>query len=119
MRRGDLYLASLDPVRGSEAAKKRPVVIVSHDALNRAVGERARGVITVVPLSSNVERIYAFQVYLPSDVTGLERDSKAQAEQVRALDFERFAPGPIGSLPMKYIARLNEALEIHLALGGR
>lgn len=39
MRRGDIYLADLDPSRGSEAAKTRLVVVVSHDAFNQSVTE--------------------------------------------------------------------------------
>ena len=79
MRRGDIYLADLEPSRGSEANKTRPVIIVSHNALNQIVEERRRGVVTVVPLSSNTDAVYAFQVFLPAEVTGLSRDSKAQA----------------------------------------
>ncbi len=116
MRRGDLYLADLEPSRGSEAGKRRPVIIVSHDSLNLVVRERGRGVVTVVPLSSNVERIFAFQVLLPAEVTSLSRDSKAQAEQVRALAFERFDPHPLGSLPAEYLQALDNALRLHLAL---
>jgi len=116
MRRGEVYLANLDPIRGSEANKTRPVVVVSHDALNRVVEEQGRGVVTVVPLSSNVERVYSFQVLLPAEVTGLSKDSKAQAEQVRALAFERLAPNPEGALPEHYMQALGEALKLHLAL---
>lgn len=116
IRRGDIYLANLEPIRGSEANKTRPVVVVSHDALNRVVEEQGRGVVTVVPLSSNIARVYAFQVLLPAEVTGLSRDSKAQAEQVRALAFERFAVNPEGSLPERYVQALDEALRLHLAL---
>ena len=116
MRRGDIYLADLEPSRGSEANKTRPVIIVSHNALNQIVEERRRGVVTVVPLSSNMDAVYAFQVFLPAEVTGLTRDSKAQAEQVRALAFERFAAQPAGSLPERYLQRLDEALRLHLEL---
>ena len=116
MRRGEVYFASLDPVRGSEASKRRPVVVVSHDALNTVVEERGRGVITVVPLTSNIAHILSFQLLLPAEVTGLSRDSKAQAEQVRALAYERFQPSVVGVLPASYIAQLNAALAIHLAL---
>lgn len=116
MRRGEIYLANLEPIRGSEANKTRPVVVVSHDALNRVVEERKRGVVTVVPLSSNIEQVYSFQVLLPAEATGLSRDSKAQAEQVRALAFERFAPFPEGTLPERHMQALGEALKLHLAL---
>lgn len=116
MRRGDVYLADFEPSRGDEANKTRPVIIVSHDALNQAVTELGRGVVTVVPLSSNVARIYAFQVFLPAEVTGLSKDSKAQAERVRALTLKRFSSRAEGSLPEDYLGRLNEALRLHLAL---
>lgn len=116
MRRGDIYLADLEPGRGSEANKTRPVIIVSHNALNEIVEERRRGVVTVVPLSSNTDAVYAFQVFLPAETTGLSRDSKAQAEQVRALAFERFAARPVGSLPERYLQRLSGALRLHLEL---
>jgi mRNA interferase MazF len=61
MRRGDIHAVDLDPVRGAEANKRRPAVIVSNDAANATAGRLGRGVITVIPVTSNVERIYAFQ----------------------------------------------------------
>jgi probable F420-dependent oxidoreductase len=48
-------------------------------------------VITVVPVTSNVERVYPFQVLLPAGQSGLDKDSKAQAEQVRSISVERLA----------------------------
>ncbi len=116
MKRGDIYFADLEPSRSSEANKTRPVVIISHDALNRTVEMLGRGVVTVVPLSSNVARIYAFQVLLPAEVTGLAHDSKAQAEQVRALAYERLLPQPLGALPEQYLRQLEAALRTHLDL---
>jgi mRNA-degrading endonuclease toxin of MazEF toxin-antitoxin module len=41
-------------------------------------------VVTVVPVTSNVSRVYAFQVRLPARERGLRTEPKAQAEQVRA-----------------------------------
>jgi mRNA interferase MazF len=77
MRRGDIYAVDLDPARGSEANKRLPVVIVSNDAANATAGRLGRGIITVVPMTSNVERVYQFQVLRPAAETGLDRDSKA------------------------------------------
>jgi len=116
MRRGEIYFVDLEPVRGSEARRSRPVVIVSHDALNAVVKRLGRGVLTAVPLTTNVERVPAFQVFLPAEATGLPRDSKAQAEQVRALAFERFAPDPVGVLPERYLLQVEAALRLHLGL---
>ena len=74
-----------------------------------------RGVVTVVPVTSNVERVYPFQVLLPSVDTGLERDSKAQAEQVRSVSVERIGER-IGLVPAVTMREIDEALRLHLAL---
>ena len=116
MRRGDVYLADLDPARGSEAAKRRPVVVVSHDALNRTVASLGRGVVTVVPLTSNVAVVHPFQVPVPAGAAGLDRASKAQAEHVRAIAVERLGPRSIGALTPGLLAALDDALRLHLAL---
>lgn len=116
MRRGDIYLANLEPVQGSEANKVRPVLIVSNDALNEAVDSLQQGVITVVPLTSNTENVRSYQVLLPAEITGLKQDSKAQVEQVRALALQRFIPEIKGSLPKKYLEEIDEALKLHFAL---
>ncbi|MBA3619675.1 MAG: type II toxin-antitoxin system PemK/MazF family toxin [Actinomycetota bacterium] len=115
MRRGDVRLVSLDPVRGAEADKRRPAVIVSNDAANATAARLGRGVITVVPVTSNVERAYPFQVLLPSEATGLDRDSKAQAEQVRSIDVERVG-ARLGEVPTALMADVDQALRLHLAL---
>ncbi|MDQ1551233.1 MAG: mRNA interferase MazF, partial [Actinomycetota bacterium] len=89
MRRGDIHSVDLDPARGSEASKRRPAVVVSNDAANATAARLGRGVITVVPVTSNTERVYPFQVLLPASETGLDRDSKAQAEQVRSISVDQ------------------------------
>src|SRR5258708_37732358 len=89
MRRGEIVTISLDPVRGSEASKTRPAIVVSNDAANATAARLGRGVITVGPVTSNTARIYPFQVLLPAGQTGLRQDSKAQAEKVRSVAVER------------------------------
>lgn len=115
MRRGELRLVDLDPVRGSEADKRRPAVVVSNDGANSAATRLGRGVITVVPVTSNVTRVLPFQVLLPRGTAGLERASKAQAEQVRSVAVERVGRA-LGVLPAAIVAQLDEALRLHLAL---
>lgn len=115
MRRGDIYLVDLDPASGSEANKRRPAVIVSNDGANTAAARRGRGVVSVVPLTSNVTNVRAFQAMLPADETGLDCDSKAQAEQVRSLDIGRCS-GPIGSVPTVRMQDIDDALRLHLSL---
>jgi mRNA interferase MazF len=115
VRRGEIWLSDFEPTQGSEANKRRPAVIVSNDGANQSALARGRGVVTVVPVTSNVARVFPFQVLLPATITGLDRDSKAQAEQVRALDVTRLAV-KIGQLSTLLTDELDEALRLHLSL---
>lgn len=115
MRRGEIRWVDLDPVRGAESSKRRPGVIVSNDGANTVANRLGRGVVTIVPVTSNVDRIYPFQVLLAAETTGLAQDSKAQAEQVRSVAVERVG-ARIGILAGAGLAELDEALRIHLAL---
>jgi mRNA interferase MazF len=115
MRRGEIRLVDLEPVRGAEANKRRPAVIVSNDGANSAAERLGRGVITVVLVTSTTGRVYPFQVLLPVAETGLDRDSKAQAEQIRSVAVERIG-ARVGLVPPELLAALDEALRLHLAL---
>ncbi len=115
MRRGELRLVDLAPTRGSEASKRRPAVVVSNDRANVAAARFGRGVVTVVPVTSNVSRVYPFQVLLPADGSGLGVDSKAQAEQVRGVAVERVGPA-VGRLAPELVRDLDAALRLHLGL---
>ena len=115
MRRGEIRWVDLGPVRGAEADKRRPAVIVSNDGANATASRLGRGVLTVVPVTSNAERVYPFQVLLTARSTGLPRDSKAQAEQVRSVAVERIG-ARAGSLSGAELLALDEALRLHLAL---
>jgi mRNA interferase MazF len=115
MRRADIVAVDLEPARGAEANKRRPAVVVSNDMANATATRLDRGVITVVPVTSNTERVYPFQVLLPAVETGLKRDSKAQAEQVRSIAVER-VHGRLGVVPQDRMDELDEALRLHLAL---
>ena len=115
MLRGEIRMVDLDPVRGSEANKRRPAVVVSNDGANSTAFRLNRGVITVVPVTSNVTQVYPFQVLLPATECGLPADSKAQAEQVRSVAIERVGRR-VGQLPTSILAALEDALRLHLAL---
>jgi mRNA interferase MazF len=112
---GEIRLVNLAPVVGAEANKRRPAVIVSNDGANATAGRLGRGVVTVVPVTSNVVRVYPFQVELPAGATGLRRRSKAQAEQVRSVAVQRVGPR-LGRVPAEFMDQIDEALRLHLAL---
>ena len=115
MRRAEIRLVDLDPVRGSESNKTRPAVIVSNDGANAVATRLHRGVVTIVPITSNVSRVYPFQVLLPAADCGLKVDSKAQAEQVRSVSVERIGRRA-GHVPPRVMARIEAALRVHLGL---
>lgn len=111
MQRGDVYYANLDPSQGAETQKTRPVVIVSNNAANRA-----SALVTVLPITSNVTRIYPFEVKLLAKDTGLGKDSKAMAQQVRTLDKGRLGFDAEGKVPADLMVEIDAALRLHLAL---
>ncbi|KAA9159946.1 type II toxin-antitoxin system PemK/MazF family toxin [Amycolatopsis acidicola] len=115
MRRAEIRLVDLEPVRGSEAAKVRPAVIVSNDGANSVATRLARGVVTIVPITSNVSRVFPFQVLLRAGDCGLRMDSKAQAEQVRSVAVQRIGK-KVGHVPAVIMAKIEHALRVHLGL---
>jgi mRNA interferase MazF len=115
MLRGEIWQVDLDPVRGSEANKQRPAVIVSNDRANATATRLGRGVVTVVPVTSNTDKLYPFQVLLTAATSGLAADSKAQAEQVRSVATQRLLHR-VGQLSPAELTDLDDALRLHLAL---
>lgn len=78
MKRFEIYLVSLDPVKGAEMRKTRPAVIVSPDELNRHLGT-----VTVVPLTTG--RSYPFRP--ATRVAG--KPGVAALDQIRTVDKSR------------------------------
>ncbi len=115
MRRGEVYLVNLAPSQGAEANKTRPAIVVSNDAANIAASRNGVGVIAVVPVTSSVSRVYPFQVLLTKNEAGLQRESKVQTEQLRAVDVGRLGRR-LGMLQAATLRKIDEALRLHLAL---
>ena len=115
MLRGEIRLVDLDPAWPGQADKRRPAVIVSNDGANTMAARMGRGVITVVPVTSNVDRVFPFQVLLPAGDSDLDRDSKVQAEQIRSVAVGRVGT-KIGSVSPAKLVEVDEALRLHLAL---
>ena len=88
MLRGEIWQVDFNPA-GATRGAKRPAVVVSNDRAKATASRLGRGVVTVVPVTSNIATIYPFQVFLPAATTGLAVDSKAQAEQIRSVATER------------------------------
>jgi mRNA interferase MazF len=115
MLRGEIRYVEFGGGMEGEAARRRPAVIVSNDGANLSAARLGRGAVTVVPMTSNVERVYPFQVLVAAESSGLERDSKAQAEQVRTVSVARIGER-VGQVPAPLMLEIDDTLRLHLAL---
>ncbi|MDJ0532825.1 MAG: type II toxin-antitoxin system PemK/MazF family toxin [Xenococcaceae cyanobacterium MO_207.B15] len=111
MKRGEIYYANLDPTVGSEIAKRRPVVIVSRDSNNRAANT-----VTILPITSQCDRIYPFEVLLQPQDSGLSKKSKVQAQQIRTISKQRIQGKALGKLNNNLMELIDIAIKLHLAL---
>lgn len=111
MKRGDIYYADLNPSVGAEINKRRPVLIVSNDANNRAAST-----VTVLPITSNIAKVYPFEVALSRDESGLPKDSKIQAQQIRTISKQRITGLAAGHLVEDRMRAVDAAIRLHLAL---
>lgn len=111
IQRGDIFLANLDPVVGFEQAGTRPVLVVQCDQANERIPT-----VTVVPLTSNLRAgRFLFTVTVSAVETGLALDGVALVFHIRTLDQTRLIR-KMGHLHPQTLARVDQALALHLAL---
>jgi mRNA interferase MazF len=107
VKRGEIWWVNLDPTIGSEIQKRRPCVIVSNDASNRAQSR-----VQVAPMTSaQPARIYPWE----ASVTLNGRTSKALADQIRTVSKQRLV-SLAGAVSSSEAAALDDALRFQLAL---
>ena len=109
MKRGEIYYANLDATIGSKIKKKRPVLIISNDANNRAAST-----ITIIPITSNIKKVYPFEVLFEQKDSGLSKPSKAQCHQIRTISKLRIAGKRAGLVNDRNLRLVQIALELHL-----
>jgi len=113
--RGEIWRVNLEPVIGSEAAKTRPAVVVGRAALAHRAMAHGRGVVPVVPVTTSTTRVLSFQALLPAERTGLPEDSKAQCEQLRAVDVARLVEH-VGTVPDDLMTAVDDGIRVWLDL---
>ncbi len=104
VRRGDVFMANLDPTIGVEIKKKRPVIVVSNDTINQF-----SRLVIVVPLTTNIFRLSPSHVLIPKGEGGLGQDSKALTEQIRAMDKQRLTTR-IGTLSARFLSLIEQSI---------
>ncbi len=117
--RGQIYFVNLSPTHGREQAGRRPVLVVSADAINRQPL-----VVTVIvgTDAKNVPRDYPTNVRVTAGETGLPMDTVFLCFQIRSLDSARFIdpktrrPTLVGTMPPARMAEVEGALKLVLNL---
>jgi mRNA interferase MazF len=109
-RRGDVWLADLNPTRGHEQAGQRPVVIVSDDLFNRGPA----GLVIVLPVTSTIRTIPS-QIVVDPPEGGLKNRSAILCEAVRSISVERLRTR-WGRLRPGSIAAVEDCLRILMRL---
>ena len=103
----DIWLANLNPGRGTEVGKVRPVVIVQSDLLNNLHGSSL-----VCPITSQVNpELKILRVHIGKRY--LEKESDVLVDQLRAIDNRRLVQR-LGKLQRSQIDSLRENLRIVL-----
>ena len=109
-KRNEIWLVSLEPVKGREIGKTRPALVVSNNRNNEF-----SGTVTVLPITSKTEKLYPFEVFLSKEEINLSKDSKIKTNQIRTVDKRRL---------VKYLAKITssqmkaaeKAILIHLGI---
>ena len=110
IERGDVFLVNFDPTVGAEAKKTRPAVIVSNN-----VNNAHSPLVSISPITSNVSKVYSFEVEVPARSGGLKTRSKVMPNQTRAVDKIRLLK-KMGHLPQEIMDKIDEALKLHYDL---
>ena len=110
IKRGEVFLVNFDPTVGAEAKKTRPAVVVSND-----VNNAHSPIVSISPITSNVTKIYSFEVEIPSGTGGLRTQSKIMVNQTRAVDKIRLIR-KLGHLSEGLMDSVNQALKLHFAI---
>ena len=108
--RGDIYIANLNPYKGSEQGGKRPVIIIQND-----VGNHYSPTVIVTAVTSRFFKKRALPTHVPLDNEELEKNSLALLEQIRTIDKSRLIR-KIGRVPEEKMKEIGAAIHVSLDL---
>lgn len=110
IQRGEIWRADLEPVRGHEQGRTRPVLVVSNDIFNRGPTD----LVTIVPLTTKARPVRTFLRIAPPE-GGLNQISYIICDQIRTVAKERFGKR-LGAISPPIMAEVDRRLRFLLDL---
>ena len=108
----EIWIADLNPRVGTEAGKRRPVLIVQTDLLNRTSHPSS----IVCPLTTNVQKASTIlRVHISKGMAGMNKDCDVMIDQIRAIDNNRLTKR-VGSLSTSMREKVKDNISIILDL---
>jgi len=111
VKRGDLWWANFDPVKGSEQGGTRPVLIIQNNIINKYAPTTIAAPVTGKAYS----KVYPYNVFITSRESGLKKDSTIILNQIRTIDKRRLIKR-IGKLDRETMKRVDAAIKVSLDL---
>ena len=109
LRRGQIYLADLSPVVGSEQGGVRPVVVIQNEW-----GNRHSPTVIVAACTSKLDK-HKIPTHVTVSGIGLEKKSVLLLEQIRTIDKSRLK-GFVGEIDPKNLDALDKAIKVSLGV---
>jgi mRNA interferase MazF len=104
MKQGEIWFVDLNPIKGSEQAGQRPVVVISGNLMNEHLA-----VVIVVPLTTKIKNYKGNPILIPTKLNGLKTESEMLVFHVRSVSKDRFAK-KIGSVGKEELDRALKTL---------
>ena len=111
IKRGDVVLIDLEPIRSSEHGKTRPCLVIQNDT-----GNEFSSTTIVAAITSNTDKKYPFTVFLKHGDGGLPKDSLVLCNQIRTVSKEHRIVKKWGRVPADRIKAVDEALKTSLGI---
>lgn len=112
MKRGEIWVANLNPNRGAEVGKIRPVLILQNNALINA----GFPTVVVLPLTTQVRRDVSTLRITLTNRDDLQQDCQIMVDQPRTLDRRRLGQGPLTRLTTEEMAAVEKSLSAVMGL---
>ena len=111
IKRGDIFLANLEPIKGNEQGGIRPVLIIQNNISNKY-----SPVTIIAAITSKIfEKEFPTNIFIKKENSGLDKDSTIMLNQIRTIDNSRLIK-KVGSLDNFTLEKVDSAIQISLAL---